>query len=271
MTPSSTVAASDADSHYKPRHDRHDTRRALREQEAPPKVPIGLRLTSFFGELLITLGVLLGLFVVWQLWWTDVEGERSAANAVEQFEATLPESPEVAGAPQTTDPPAPAVIPSNAEVFGTLYVPDWGADYQMPIASGVGRADVLDAGRVGHYPETALPGQVGNFSLAGHRQTYGRPFHDIDTLEPGDPIIVRTADAWFVYHVTEYQIIQPTQVEVIAPVPGDPTAVATERMITLTTCHPLWSTRQRYVVHGVLDHWIALEDGRPAELIEGDS
>ena len=243
------------------------------EQEDPPprrhartpRPSVGAAIAGVLGELLITAGVLLALFVVWQLWWTDVEGARSANIAIEQFEETIPEVPDNTGTPRTDAPPE-ALSPAEGDVFGTLYVPDWGGDYRMPIAHGVDRASVLDAGRVGHYPETAMPGQVGNFSVAGHRQTHGRPFYSIDSLAEGDSVIVQTAQAWYVYIITSHEIVRPDQVEVIAPVPGDPGAEPSERMLTLTTCHPLWSIAERYIVHAELDHWIPLDDGQPAEL-----
>src|SRR5690625_3946620 len=233
-----------------------------------PRTSVGAAITGAFGELLITAGVVLALFVVWQLWWTDVEGDRSAEQAIEQFEATIAEVPDSVGQPRTDAPPEEAV-PADGEVFGTLYVPDWGADYRMPIASGVDLAQVLNDGRVGHYPDTAMPGQVGNFSMAGHRQTYGKPFYAIDTLTEGDAVVVQTSQAWYVYTVTSHEIVRPDQVEVIAPVPGDPGAEPTEAMLTLTSCHPLWSTAERYIVHAQLDYWMPLDEGYPAEL-EGD-
>ncbi|WP_163541718.1 class E sortase [Occultella kanbiaonis] len=243
---------------------------AVDEAEQPAvrrrRPSIGSRILGGVGELLITAGVLLGLFVVWQLWWTDVEGEQQAASAVAELEETLPPVPQVAGTPRTDTPPVEEAA-AEGEVFATLFVPDWGIDYAQPIAEGVDRPTVLDAGRVGHYSETAQAGQIGNFSVAGHRQTYGKPFYSIDTLEAGDQIIVRTAQAWYVYAVTTSDIVRPDQVEVIAPVPGDPAAVATDAMLTLTTCHPLWSTRERYIVHAQLDHWIPLTDGVPAALL----
>ena len=213
----------------------------------------------------LAVGVIVALFVVWQLWWTDVEGERAAAQAIEEFDATIPEVPDALGTPRTDTPPEEPV-PAEGEVFGTLYVPTWGSDYRMPIAHGVDRAMVLDAGRVGHYPTTAMPGQIGNFAVAGHRQTHGKPFYAIDALTEGDPIVVQTSQAWYVYTVTSHEIVDPDQVEVIAPVPGDPGAEPTEAMLTLTSCHPLWSIAERYVVHAQLEYWLPLDDGYPAEL-----
>ncbi|UFU03100.1 class E sortase [Ruania suaedae] len=241
-----------------------------RRVQRPRRASVGASLVGGFGELLITAGLLLGLFVVWQLWWTDVEGAREADQAVSQFTEGLEvEIPEVAGQERTEEPPAePEPVDLSGETFAALWVPDWGTDYRWPVAEGVSRPDVLDAGMVGHYPDTAMPGQVGNFSVAGHRQTYGRPFYDIDTLAAGDSVIVQTHTAWYVYKVTDHRIVLPTEIDVIAPVPGEPGVEASEAMLTLTTCHPLWSTAERYIVHAQLDHWIPLEDGMPAELLE---
>lgn len=232
--------------------------------------PSGRRKASavgVLGELLITAGVIVALFAVWQVLWTDVTAGRAATGHIEVFEEMLPVSPEQPGSPQTGPPPEEPA-PAAGETFATMFVPRWGADWEFPIAEGVGRPDVLDAGFVGHYPTTQLPGEVGNVALAGHRQSYAKPFYGVDSLEVGDEIVVQTAQAWYVYRVTESYITDPTDVAVLAPVPGDPGAEATERTLTLTTCHPLWSTRERWIVHGVLDHWIDRSDGRPAELIE---
>ena len=69
--------------------------------------------------------------------------------------------------------------------------------------------------------------------------------------------------------MTSTEIVAPSDVDVIAPVPGDPGAVPTERLITLTTCHPMFSARERFIVHGVLDYWAPTSDGIPAELAGG--
>lgn len=241
-------------------------RRARRK----PRRSLGSRLAGGLGELLITTGVLIALFVVWQVWWTDVVANRQAGEAIERWEQELVDSPEVAGIEQQGPPPQEVAV-GPGEQFATMYVPAWGESWQFPIASGVDYATVLDAGFVGHYAETALPGQVGNFGLAGHRQSYGRPFYDIDSLQPGDSIIVRTAQAWYVYEVSDYEVILPHQSEVLLPVPHEPQVEPTEAMITLTTCHPLWSIAERYVVYGELDHWVDPADGRPEQLITNGS
>ncbi|WP_454778465.1 class E sortase [Georgenia muralis] len=222
-------------------------------------------LIGFVGELLLTAGLLLGLFVVWQVWWTDVAVSDDQAAAVEQIERSF-ETPSVEAAvePRTDAPPAVAPV-GEGEGFATLYVPRWGADYRVPITQGVGM-DVLNTGAAGHYPDTALPGDVGNFALAAHRQSYGAAFHNVDQLVEGDPVIVETAEAWLIYEVREDYIVLPQQVDVIAPVPGDAASEPTQRLLTFTTCHPLWSTRERWITHAELTGWIPRSEGKPAEL-----
>jgi sortase A len=230
------------------------------------------------GEMLITAGVLLGLFVVWQLWWTDVQAERVHTQVLAELD--WPEPPAVEEATDSgpaiasehrEDPPV-MDEPADETVFAELYVPRWGSDYVTPIAQGVDKARVLDRLGAGHYPGTAMPGDVGNFATAGHRTTYGKPYHQVADLQEGDPLVFRTADTWYVYRTTTHEIVWPNQVEVISPVPGlmpgEPVPELTERILTLTACHPMYSAAQRYIVHGELDYWAPVEEGTPIELIE---
>ncbi|WP_402463821.1 class E sortase [Isoptericola aurantiacus] len=228
------------------------------------------------GELLITAGVFLGLFVVWQLWWTDVQAERIHTQVLAELEWPDPpkveadEGPAVAsehrGKPPVMDEPA------EGTVFGQLYVPRWGADYVSPIAQGIDKATILDRLGIGHYPGTAMPGDLGNFATAGHRTTYGKPYHLVADLTEGDPLVVRTAKTWYVYRVTEHEIVYPNQVEVVSPVPGlepgAPVPELTQRLMTMTACHPMYSAAQRYIVHGELDYWAPVDEGTPAELLD---
>lgn len=230
------------------------------------------------GELLITLGVLLFAFLVWQLWWTDVVGNRAQAQIVRElpFEPVPTTSPDgttgpVIAPPRRDEPPVMAE-PAHATTFATIQVPRWTGEPERPISQGTDRATVLDVLGVGHYEGTAMPGGVGNFAVAGHRTTYARPFNRVEELQVGDPLVVRTTDdVWYVYRVTQTQVVDPSEVSVIAPVPGDPGAEPTERLITLTTCHPMFSARERFIVHGVLDYWAPTSDGIPAELVQGAS
>lgn len=153
---------------------------------------------------MLTLGVLVALFVVWQLWWTDVVAGQQQETTVEQFRASLggatgPETQSDRSVapenPTPSDQPPPAVTPPGAtDVFGILYVPRWGQDYAVPLAEGVDVATVLNEGNIGHYPETAMPGGVGNFATAAHRQSFGAAYRHVEELRPGDPIVVETAE-----------------------------------------------------------------------------
>ncbi len=247
-------------------------------EPGPARRPtIAVRVVGVAGEVMLTLGVLASLFVVWQLWWTDVVGGRQQEAAVEEFRTSIdtpgretqPDLPDVAANPTPSDQPPPAMpSPDPTEVFGILYVPRWGQDYAVPLAEGVDVATVLNKGSIGHYPGTAMPGQVGNFATAAHRQSFGAPYRHVEELRPGDPIIVETADGWFVYRVTEDYIVTPDRVDVVAPVPGQPGAEPTRRLITLTTCHPLYSAAQRWITHGELAEWYPRAGGAPAQLME---
>jgi len=96
----------------------------------------------------------------------------------------------------------------------------------------------------GHYPQTPLPCEPGNVAIAGHRTTYGKPFHNLDLLKPGDPIVLETPIGSCTYKVTRTMIVLPTDTYVVDPTPT-PT-------LTLTTCHPKGSARQRLVVQAEL-------------------
>lgn len=237
------------------------------------------------GELLITFGVLLLAFLVWQLWWTDVVGNRAQASIVNELgwdavptaaptpddgptEPTEPTGPLVAEPRRDEPPPVPAET-ETAVTFATLQVPRWVGEPERPVSQGVDRATVLDKLGIGHYPGTAMPGDVGNFAMAAHRTTYAKPFNRVEELQLGDPVVIRTPDTWYVYRVTSTEIVRPEQIDVIDPVPTDPGAEPTERLLTMTTCHPMFSAQERFIVHAVLDYWAPVADGTPAELLGG--
>lgn len=250
-------------------------RRAGRSRDRQPSGGGGVVLgaVGVLGELLITAGVLLLAFLAWQLWWTDVESNREQAQLVQEQGWDEPLAPLEASegpaivTPRYDEPPVMAE-PEYLTTFASMRVPRWDGEPTRTITQGTDRPNVLNPLGVGHYEGTAMPGGVGNFSLAAHRTTYGKPFNRIAELQEGDPIVVWTEDTWYVYRVTSSQIVMPDDVQVIAPVPDQPDAEPTERFITLTTCHPMFSARERYIVHGVLDYWAPVSEGVPAELAE---
>jgi sortase A len=158
----------------------------------PSRRPLGATLVGLVGEVLITLGVLLGLFVVWQLWWTDVTvgqvqeqvvADLGWACTADQRPTPAPDGPE-----ERRDEAPVLEAPAEGTTFATLSVPRWGPDYLQPITEGVSRSEVLDVLGLGHYPGTAMPGQVGNFAVAGHRVTYGKPLNRVEELQVGDAL-----------------------------------------------------------------------------------
>ena len=99
----------------------------------------------------------------------------------------------------------------------------------------------------GHFPETPLPGQLGNAAIAGHRTTHLHPFFDIDKLQPGDEIIVTTLNGRYVYHVTGTEVVAPEDYAAVIP-----TTDATKATLTLVSCTPRYSATNRIVVHSEL-------------------
>jgi sortase A len=210
------------------------------------------------GDLFITLGALLLLFVAWQLWWTDVTANRVQEGTVHSLSREFAHQPGATSPGTSTERPAPVAF---GKAFAIVRIPRLGADYARPLLEGTDR-DILQQG-IGHYRGTAMPGAVGNFAVAGHRTTYGRPFHDIDRLRPGDRIVVETATSYTVYAVKRHVIVAPTDVAVISPVPEHPGARPTEAWMTLTACHPKYSAAQRYVVFAELVHTYPHAQGLP--------
>jgi sortase A len=120
---------------------------------------------------------------------------------------------------------------------------------------------------IGHYPATQFPGEVGNVGLAGHRAGHGNPLIDIDTIRPGDAIVVETAAGYTVYRAVRSEIVRPTDVQVLAPVPDQPGAALTEAWLTLTSCEPKYGSTNRFVVYAKLDRSIPRDQGRPAQFL----
>lgn len=242
---------------------RPQTRRQRRRQpvEKEPLGPIRGTVRTF-GELCITAGLVLILFVVWQLWWTDIQANRD--NEVLADELTqdwanqdpneLPDDPDE---PVVSDP-----VGKN-EAFGIFYIPRFGDDYYRTVAEGVDLEPVLNRMGVGRYPNSAMPGEVGNFSIAGHRVTYGKPLNQIANLRPGDEIIVQTKDGFYTYTFRNFDIILPDAVEVLSPVPDAPDFKGKDRILTMTACNPMFSARERYVAYAELTDWTPASDGAP--------
>jgi sortase A len=218
------------------------------------------------GELLITAGVLVLLFIGWQQWLNDIiVGNELHGQSVKQSETWN----KAAGPTKAPDPAAPPVMSAavaNAQRFALLIVPRFGADYYRPIAQGTGVEDVLNKGELGHYPTTQMPGDLGNFAIASHRKAYGGNLEHINDLQVGDHIFVETQDGWYQYEFRNLQYVKPTGVGVIDPVPDQTGLQPTDRMITLTSCNPFYSTAERIIAYGSFDKFYPRADGPPAEI-----
>ncbi len=207
------------------------------------------------GRTCITAGVLILLFVAYQLWGTGIREAQAQHRLEGQFAEALADAQDdrsttttsttstsldpgstttTTQAPPETAPPIEPV--AEGEPTARIVIPKIGVD--KIVVEGVALADLKKG--PGHYPESPLPGQQGNAAIAGHRTTYGAPFNRIDELVPGDEITVETVQGEFRYLVSEQLIVSPTQVEVLAD-QGD-------NRLTLTACHPKYSARQRIVV-----------------------
>lgn len=209
------------------------------------------------GQLLVTAGLVVLLFVVYEVWITDLTSDRKQdALSNELRQDWEGDDPTVPGLPSGGLSEVPL-----GQGFAFIRIPRFGADYVKVILEGTDEDELVEG--PGHYVDSAMPGEPGNFALAGHRVGKGSPFLDLDQLQPGDPIVIETQTDWYVYRVMAegdpsgipaQQIVLPTDVSVIAPTPNGPlTGPATGSYLTLTTCHPKFSARERLIVHAVLE------------------
>ncbi|MGA5563418.1 class E sortase [Streptomyces platensis] len=228
------------------------------------------------AELAVTLGAVLLLLVVHQLWWTNRQAQHAARDQVGRLERQWDARPPAPGGPapedgrtdgarpaQSTPPAGPSDrvasrTPAPAEnlAYAVLRIPRIGLT--APIAQGVGKAAVLNRGYVGHYPHSAQPGRAGNAALAGHRNTHGEPFRHLDRLRPGDTVLVDTAGARYTYAVRRtLPRTTPGDGTVLAAVPYSSVHpayrfTAPGAYLTLTTCTPQYTSTYRLVVWAVL-------------------
>lgn len=193
---------------------------------------------------MITTGLVALLFVSYQVWFTN------AVTAAEQrgLSAALQDAwrkPSPAG-------PTPIAVAATApgDPVGILRIPRLGADWSRIMVEGTGTEELKKG--PGRISESTAFGELGNTVVSGHRTTYGAPFVDLDRLQAGDSIIVETQDEQLTYRVTGSKIVLPTAVEVTLPVPERPGIAPTTSLLTLTTCNPKYSARQRLIIFSEL-------------------
>ncbi|MFQ3560107.1 class E sortase [Streptomyces gramineus] len=225
------------------------------------------------GELLVTVGVVLMLLVVHQLWWTNREAKQGAERKVEALErewggpvgpgGSEKREPGTGGSSSSAGAPGSgrrqASYPTRvvaSQAYAILVIPRLGL--RVPVAEGVSKPDVLNHGYVGHYPGTQQPGEKGNFALAGHRNTHGEPFRYLPRLRREDTVEVETATATYTYSVD--QILPQTSARDSGVIRAVPRSIVKPSYgyekpgyyITLTTCTPEFTSRYRMAVWGTL-------------------
>lgn len=226
---------------------------------------------SIAGEVLITAGVLVLLFLAWQTWWNSgvLAEQQTAAAAVQGRDwLRLGHEPTV-----NNDQQVPPVqkAPAAAQPLAVIYVPRFGVHWKRVVRQGVDVRSVLnsyDAG-VGHYPGTAMPGQIGNFAIAAHDTGYGDAFIDLSKLRVGDAIYLQTPQGFYTYRFRNDEYVRPDAVAVLLPVPREKGLAPTQRLITMTTCNPPYHAQERIAAYGMFESWqrtppaaIAAEVGR---------
>jgi sortase A len=232
------------------------------------------KIVGIIGELAITAAVVMILFLGWQLWLNDLvvggQQDKAATQLAKSWVGTEAPSHAQPRPAQTSaanyGPPVVPAVQKNATNFAVMYVPRFGSDYARTIAEGVGTADVLDKGIIGHYPGTQMPGGIGNFAVAAHRTTHGAPFHQIATLRVGDKIYIQTADGYYTYDFRGLEYVRPTGIGVVDPVPQEPGVSPTDRIMTMTSCNPMFSSSERIIGYAVFDSWQPTSAGPPAEI-----
>jgi len=218
------------------------------------------------GQTLITLGVVVLLFVGYELYFTNLYTDRQQSQLDRRIRSTW-----AAPAPSAGSGGTLARIPLGSGI-AVLWIPrigmvGTGSHGARVVVEGVSHEDLKKG--PGHYPGTALPGVVGNMVISGHRTTYGAPFNRLDELHRGDAIVLETRDRWFTYRVTSEEVVDPSAVEVTYAVPGQKDAVPTKRLLTLTTCNPKYSARQRLIVHALMETSLPKSAGEPPALTKG--
>nr|WP_112474982.1 class E sortase [Streptomyces sp. ST1020] len=235
---------------------RVEARRQAKARKPSPAVLASRAL----GEMFITTGVLMLLFVGYQLWWTNVRAHAQADSEADQLQKDWASGK---GAPGTF---------SAGQGFALLHIPK--LDVVVPIAEGVSNKKVLDKGMVGHYAEGALAtpmpdAKTGNFGLAGHRNTHGEPFRYINRLQPGDAIVVETQDEYYVYKMASMlPVTSPSNTGVLKAVPPGSGFTQPGRYITLTTCTPEFTSKYRLIVWGKMVEERPRSKGKPDALVE---
>jgi sortase A len=211
-----------------------------------------MRLTRLLAIMAMILGAVILLMQAQTIWGTG--SNAAAEQGVETLQADWARTGP-SDHPRADREPAEYARPIKyQEGFAIMRIPRLGDNWEQPIVKGT--HDPALALGIGWFPSTVLPGEIGNFSVAGHRccaSTHGEPFAHLDTIKDGDKVYVETKTTIYVYEMQDWYITTPKDVSTVAPVPGESmNATPTKAYITLVTCNPYWSSDERLITHGLL-------------------
>lgn len=248
------------------------------------------KVVAVFSDLLFTVAFVIVLYLIYQLYWTAVPAYYEQQELAASIKWDIPEDANVAATPLAFPPcdnthsddykklwgdnwqseynynwNAPE---KEKTMIGRSYIPKFGKDYSRNIVEGTDKARILDRQGFGHYQTTVMPGCVGNFSAAAHRDGYGAPLGDVEEIVSNDDaLIVRTRQFWYVYKYTGHEVVVPEDAGGILPVPYKSVNKPVDRLLTYTTCHPRWSLDRRYILHAKFDYWATVVSGVPKEML----
>lgn len=253
-----------------------DTAPAVPEQQprTSRKKSVAFTVVGILGEVLITVGVLVLGFILWQPWYTSTvvtakQTEISDAVAEQWRPSAAPTTEAQQDVPSLEGMPVLGKA-ADYSVFAVMHVPAFAKNFSNVIAETTDLPKVLnlDEKGVGHYSNTQQLGEPGNFALAGHRSgPLINSFREMMNLRVGDPIFIETEDGWYTYRFRNIEYVWPKNVDVLNPFPrlsGNP---GIDHILTLTTCHPkLDGNAERAIAYAVLEDYSPASEGIPAEL-----
>ena len=223
---------------------------------------------TVIGEVLLLGGLGVLGYIVWQPWHTGLTVTAKQTDIAAEHSAKWDRE----AVPQQTEGIPVTAVPAPSETFATLHAPAFGTSYANAIGETTDWWTVLnlDEKGIGHYETTQMPGQPGNFALAGHRSgPLINSFREVMNLRVGDPLFIETQDGWYTYRFRSIEYVLPDETDVLNPFPrleGEP---GVDQIMTFTTCHPKMSgSDERAIAYSVFEGFQPRSDGPPQELLD---
>lgn len=212
-----------------------DAEASLPRAQTTPRLrrPLGGLILKWFGVACLMVAAGLGGYIAWLLWGTGLETQAAQNDLRSGFQQVVNSKP-TSEAPQ----PGSVALPLRGQAYAELVIPR--LDLDMIVVQGTDEESLKKG--PGHYPDTADPWDAtGRVGIAGHRTTYLHPFYNLDQLQVGDEITLRTEYGTFAYSVSRVFVVASTGSGVVLTQTSTPTLV-------LTTCNPRFSSSQRLIV-----------------------